>query len=175
METRIGQDDHRVGELGNQGVKMRVMDIGCGVVPGANQPPLVQDKTQFAAHNPPMIALPFFANLSWAASFPHRVDQLDPIAVCDTQHGRRREKAGGPRRVRLEEPCQASALWHLGKQRQVVAPQPAVERAGSSAFDGIQQGQRHDFTGIQFGVRVFWHIKHLLVYRVEQCDNKIWG
>jgi hypothetical protein len=22
---------------------------------------------------------------------------------------------------------------------------------------------------------VFWHIKHLLVYGVEQCDNKIWG
>jgi hypothetical protein len=22
---------------------------------------------------------------------------------------------------------------------------------------------------------VFWNLKHLLVYCVEQCDNKIWG
>src|ERR671937_738379 len=60
--------------------KMRVVDVGCRAVPGTNQPPLIQDETQFAPHNPPMIALPFFAHLRRAAPFPHRVDQLDPIA-----------------------------------------------------------------------------------------------
>ena len=66
MESRIGQNDHRVGKLGNQGVKMRVMDISCRAVPGANQSSLVQDETQLATPNPPMIALPFFAKGSGA-------------------------------------------------------------------------------------------------------------
>src|SRR5262249_17840978 len=77
--------------------------------------------------------------------------------------------------VRLEEPCQAGPLRHLGKQRQIVARQPAVEGAGPTAFDGMQQGQRHDFTGIQFGLGVLRNVEHFLVHRVEQCDNKIWG
>ena len=45
METRIGQDDHRVVKLGNQRLKMRVVDVCCGAVPGTDQPPLVQDTT----------------------------------------------------------------------------------------------------------------------------------
>ena len=122
-----------------------------------------------------MSALPLCAHLRRAAPCPPRVDHLDPVAVCDTQHGRRREKARGPRRVGREEPGQAGALRHLGKQRHGVAGQPARESPGSSAFDGIQQGQRHDCTGLQCGVRVFWYIQPLLVYRVEQGDNEIWG
>src|SRR5262245_51259666 len=39
----------------------------------------------------------------------------------------------------------------------------------------MQQGQRHDFTGIQFGLGVLRNVAHFLVHRVEQCDNKIWG
>src|SRR5262249_40498259 len=103
------------------------------------------------------------------------VNQLNPVAIGDAQHRWCRHKPRRPRRVRFAEPGQASALRHLGKQRQVVACQPAIEGPSPSAFEGIQQGQRHDCTGIQLGVRVFWYLKHLLVYRVEQCDNKIWG
>src|SRR5205823_7927884 len=46
---------------------------------------------------------------------------------------------------------------------------------GPAAFDSMQQGQRDDFAGIQFGLRVFRDLQHLLVHRVEQCDNKILG
>jgi hypothetical protein len=78
METRICQDDHRVGKLGNQRVEMCVVDVGCRAVPGTNQLSLVQDETQFAAHNPPMIALPFLpicaglrpVRLGWINSMP---------------------------------------------------------------------------------------------------------
>src|SRR5262247_1637505 len=175
MEPGIGQDDHRVGKLGNQRLKMRIVDVGGGAIPRTDQTPLVQDKTKFPTDNPSMITLAFLANLGRAASFPHGMDQLDPIGVRHSQHGGGGQKPGGPRRVRLEEPGQAGALRHLGKQRPVVARQPAIESPRPAAFDGIQQGQRHDFTGVEFGVRVFGNIQHLLVYRVEQCDNKIWG
>jgi hypothetical protein len=36
MEPRISEDDHDVGKPGNHGVKMRVVDIGGGIVPGTN-------------------------------------------------------------------------------------------------------------------------------------------
>src|SRR5206468_11157076 len=41
--------NHPVVKLGNQGVKMRVVDVGGGAVPRTDQPPLVQDATEFAA------------------------------------------------------------------------------------------------------------------------------
>ena len=128
-------------------LKMRVVDIGGGTVPRTNQPPLVQDKTELASDDPPMIALAFLADLRWATPFPHGVNQLNPVAVGDTQHRRCRHKPRCPRRVGRKEPGQAGALWHLGEQGQIIARQPPVERAHPSAFDGKQQGQGHDFTG----------------------------
>src|SRR5262249_51117134 len=70
-----------------------------------------------------------------AAPFPHEVDQLDPVGVRHPQHSGGSQKPGGPRCVGLEEPCQTSPLKHLGKQRPIVARQPAVEGAGSPTFD----------------------------------------
>src|SRR5438477_8771473 len=175
METGICQDNHLAVKLGNQGLKMRVVDVGCGAVPGTDQAPLVQDETEFAADNPAMITFAFLPNLGRAASFPHGVNQLDAIAVSDAQHRGRSQKARGPRGVGLEEPCQAGALGYLREQRYVIACQPAIEGPGPAAFDSMQQGQRDDFAGIQFGLRVFRDLQHLLVHRVEQCDNKILG
>ena len=69
MEPRICEDNHGIGKLGNQGLKMRVVDIGGGTVPRTNQRPLVQDKTELASDDPPMIALAFLADLRWATPF----------------------------------------------------------------------------------------------------------
>jgi hypothetical protein len=137
METRIDQDNHAVVTLDNQGVKMRGVDVRGGTVPGADQALLVHDETEFVTHNPPMIAFPLLAYLGQAASLPHGVDQRDALAVRHPQQRRRCQKAGGPRRVGLEEPGQAGPLRHLGKQRQRVARQPAIERAHPAAFDRI--------------------------------------
>ena len=65
--------------------------------------------------------------------------------------------------------------WHVGKQRQGVARQPAIAGPGPAAVDGRQQGQRHDFTGREGRFRVFWNVTHLLGHGVAQCNNKIWG
>ena len=46
MKPRIGQDNHLLVKLRNQRVKMRVVDIRRGAVPGADQAPLVQDNTE---------------------------------------------------------------------------------------------------------------------------------
>jgi hypothetical protein len=78
MEAGISQDNHLAVKLGNQELKMRVVDVGGGTILGTGQAPLVQDKTEFAADNPPMVPLPFLPNLGWAAPLTHGMDQLMP-------------------------------------------------------------------------------------------------
>src|SRR4030095_11605718 len=51
MEHRIRQDNHLTVKLGNQRLKMRVMDIGRGTIPGTDKAPLVQDKSKLSPHN----------------------------------------------------------------------------------------------------------------------------
>ena len=106
-ETRICQDNHLTVELSNQRLKMRIVDIGCRAIPRTDEAPLVQDETEFPTDNPAMVTLAFLANLRRAAAFPQGVDQLDPIGVRHAQHRGSGQKPRGPRRVRLEEPCQA--------------------------------------------------------------------
>ena len=60
---------------------MRVVDGGGGAVPGTDQAPLVQEETECAPDDPPMIPLPFLPHLSRAAPFAHGMDQRDPLAV----------------------------------------------------------------------------------------------
>ena len=175
MEAGICQDHHPVIKLGNQGVKMGVVHIGGGAVPGTHQAPLVQDEAELPADNPAMIALPLLAYLIGTPSFAHRVDQLDARGVRHAEHRGGGQKPCGPRRGRLQEPCQARTLRHVGKQRQGVARQPALEGAGPTTFDGIQQRQRHDFTRREFGVRMCGDLHPLLGHRIEQSDNTIWG
>ena len=141
MEPRICQDNHLAVTLGNQGVKMRVVDVGGGTVPGTHQPPLIQDETELPAHNPPMITLPFLAHLHDTAPFAHGVEQLDLISIRHAQYGRGCQKPGGPRRVGLEEPGQAGALGQMGKQGHVVTRQPAIEGPGPATFAGGRSAQ----------------------------------
>jgi hypothetical protein len=39
MKPRIGQDNHAVDNLADEGVKMGVVHVGGGTVPATNQPP----------------------------------------------------------------------------------------------------------------------------------------
>ena len=92
MEPCIGQDDHLLVKLRNQRVKIRVVDVRRGAVSGTDQAPLVQDNTELAAADPPLMALAFFANLRWATPFAHRMDQRNPICVYNAQHRWGRQK-----------------------------------------------------------------------------------
>src|SRR4029450_8578760 len=111
MKPRVRQDNHGVDNRGDQGVTIHVMDVRCPAAPGPDQPPLSQDKTALAAHDPPMITCPFLADLVQAASFPHRMDELHPIAVGDSQHRGRSQTRGRPCRVGLGPRKHARSLW----------------------------------------------------------------
>src|SRR3989442_1205990 len=87
MEASITQDYHALFTLPNQPLKGVIRDFGGGTRPPHDQPPLIEQQTEFAADNPAMIREAFAANLVGAPAFAHRVDELDPIRLDDAEHG----------------------------------------------------------------------------------------
>src|SRR6266568_67962 len=63
MEASITQDDHLVFPLANQPLKGVIGDIGGGACPPHDQPPLIEQQTEFTTDNPAMIRETFAAYL----------------------------------------------------------------------------------------------------------------
>src|SRR2546425_6925842 len=114
MEAGITQDNHLLLTLPNQPLKRVIRDIGGGTCPPHDQPPLIEQQTEFAADNPAMIGEAFVANLLRTAAFTHGMDQLDTIGVNDAEHGRGGQESPRPILMGCEETKEPGAL---GKPR----------------------------------------------------------
>src|SRR5438132_14367503 len=63
MKGRITQDNHLLFELPNEPLKGVICDISGGTLPRHDQPPLIEQQTQFAADNPTVIGEAFPTDL----------------------------------------------------------------------------------------------------------------
>ena len=129
--------------------------FGGGTRPPHDQPPLIEQETEFAPNNPAMIGKAFAANLAGTPAFAHRVDQLDTVGVNDAGHGRRRQEDPRPVLMGPEEAKEPGALGEAGKQRAIVARQPPVKCAVPDAFEGMEQPQGDDLTGPETSLGMF--------------------
>src|SRR5215471_9992960 len=77
--------------------------------------------------------------------------------------------------MRLEETKEPDALGEVGKQRAIVARQPAIERPIADAFESMQQAQGDHLTGPEMGLGMFGDRAHLLIDFIEQRRDKIHG
>src|SRR5262250_3006943 len=91
-----------------------------------------------------MVGQAFAANLPRAAAFAHGVDQFDAVGVNDPEHRRRSQESLRPILMRREEAKEPRPLGELGKQRAIVAGQPAIECPVAPAFEGMEQPQGDD-------------------------------
>ena len=82
--------------------------------PPHDQPPLIEQQTEFAANNPAMIGEAFAANLLGTTAFTHGMDQLNTLGVNDAEHGRGSQESPRPILMGLEETKEPGAL---GKPR----------------------------------------------------------
>jgi hypothetical protein len=117
----------------------------------------------------------FAADLLRAAAFADGVDELDAIGVNDTQHRRLSQESLCPILMGREEAKEPRPLGEVGKQRAIVAGQPAIEGPVAPAFEGMEQPQGDDLTGPEVGLVVFGDGAELLVDLVEQCRDKLAG
>jgi len=175
MEGGIAQDNHLLFKLPNQPLKGVIGDIGGGTRPPYNQPPLVQQQTQFAPDNPAMIGEAFAANLLETAALAHGVNQLDAVGVNDPQHRRSGQEDLRPVLMRPEEAKEAGALRELGKQRAIVAGQPPIKRAVAHPFKRMQQPQGDHLPGPQVRFRMFGDGAQLLIDLIKQRSDKLHG
>src|SRR5215467_11514812 len=81
MEAGVAQDNHLAFALSNEPLKRVIGDIGRVTGPPHDQPPLIEEQTEFPADNPAMIGEPFAADLLGTPAFAHGVDQFDTIRV----------------------------------------------------------------------------------------------
>jgi hypothetical protein len=114
MEAGVTQDNHALLKLPNQPLKGVIRDIRGVTVPPHDQPPLIEQQTEFAPDNPPMVGEAFPANLLRAATFTDGMDQLNAIGVNDPEHGRSSEEDLRPVVMRREEPKESGALGSWG-------------------------------------------------------------
>src|SRR6266853_563777 len=105
--------------------------------PNPRLTPLIEQQTECAADNPPMVRQAFAANLLRAAAFAHRMDQLNAIRVDDAEHSWGGQESPRPVLMGHEETKEPGALGKLRKQRPIVACQPAIEGPVAHAFEGM--------------------------------------
>ena len=167
MEGRITQDDHASIDLANQPLKGVICHIGRATVPPHHQAILVHQQAELAPDNPAMVGQTFPTNLLRAAALVHGVDQLDAIDVDDAEHGRRGQEDLGPVLMGPEEAKKAGSLGESGKQRPIVARQPAIKRPVADACERMQQAQGDHLTGLEVGLGVFGPVMQLFIDVVE--------
>jgi len=137
MEAGVTQDDHPSINLLNEPLKGVVRDIGGGTRPPHDQPPLIEEETQFPPDDPAMIGEAFAADLLRAAAFAHGVDQLHAIRVDDPEDRRGGQERPRPVLMGREETKEPGALGKPRKQGPIVARQPAIEGAVADAFERV--------------------------------------
>src|SRR5262249_60943185 len=135
----ITQDNHLLLTLPNQPLKRIICDIGRGTCPPHDQPPLLEQPTEFAADNPAMLGEAFAAYLVGTPACAHGVDQLDAIRVDDAEYGRGGQESPRPVLMGLEETKEPGALGQARKQRPISARQPPREGAVAHAFERMQE------------------------------------
>src|SRR5215831_13339165 len=175
MEAGVTQDNHPSVHVLNEPLKGVIGDIRGGTRPPHDQPPLIEQQTEFAADNPPMVGEAFAADLLGAAAFAHRMDQLDTIGIDDAEHGWSGQESLRPVLMSLQKTKEPRPLGQAGKQRPIVACQPAIEGPVAHAFERMQQPQGDHFAGPEVGLGMFGDRAQLLINLIEQRSDKLSG
>src|SRR5215813_2727671 len=103
MEAGVAQDYHLLLTLSNQPLKRVIGDIGRVTGPPHDQPPLIEQQTEFATNNPAVVRHAFPADLLRAPTLSDGMDELDAIGVDDAEHGWRGQEDLRPVVMGLEE------------------------------------------------------------------------
>jgi len=151
MQGRITQDNHRFFNLANEPWKGVIRNIGRGPVPPHTQPPLMQEETPCPADHPAMVRHACAADLLGTAAFAARLDQLAAVGVNAPKPGRSGQEDLRPVLMGLQKTQEPGALGAAGKQRPLVARQPAIQGPVPPTFEGMQQAHGDALPGPEVG------------------------
>src|SRR5262245_14116134 len=175
MKTGVAQDNHLLFELPNEPLKGIVRHIGCVTCPTHDQPPLIEQQTEFAADDPAVIRHAFAADLLRTAAFADGVNELNAIGIDHPQHRWGGQEGLRPVVMGPQEAKEAGALGEVGKQRPIIPRQPAIEGPVAPALEGMQEPQGHHFTGPETGLGVFGDVGYLVRDLAKYGRDKLDG
>jgi hypothetical protein len=87
VKTAVGQDHHLVLKLADQAMERCIGGIRRGILPGHNQPILIEDVGNHCPNDLAMVRHSLATNLAIRPVFAPRMPQLDAIAIGDAQDG----------------------------------------------------------------------------------------
>ncbi len=173
VKAAVTQHNHLLGVLFQQRMKLCIIDVGGIALPIHHQGFGIEERNEFGANDPAMIAFAFLADLLVASPFASRMQQFEGVAVTDAQHGGGREKAARPVLMRGQSAKQASAVRQPGKQGLEVALEPTIKSTLPDAFERMEQTDGHQFTGMEVGLRMFGNFFHGVIRAAKQLGDKI--
>lgn len=124
-EAKIAQDNGFLVELVSHMTKMLVMAVGRIPVPTDYFTPVIDQPAQLNPDYPATIRLTFLAYLLLTASFSHRMDQFNPIAIDDGEEGGVCQQILTPVAMRAQRSLNAAPVGQLDEQGLEIAFQPA--------------------------------------------------
>jgi len=136
---------------------------------------MIEHEAQFTAHNPTFVRQSLPANLLFAASFSTGMDEFHAVGVNQPNEAGVSHEMLGQMAMSVEEPEQASAMGQFRKQSQVIPYQPAVKGSIAHPFEGKQDSNGHDFTGVELALDVLSGIGHSVINAAKQFSDEIYG
>ena len=115
FEAFVAQNDHLVLEIFDEAVEGGVVQGATSASPMHDLALVVTHNGKFGSHNPAPVALALTCDLTLAAAFSQRMNQLDAIAVTHPEKARLGQKTPRQARVLLQQTKQTSALWKMRK------------------------------------------------------------
>lgn len=174
MDPFIAQDNHLPVKLLEQGMKGGIRGIGSRTVPGHYQPQVIEQQAELAPHNPALIGFPSPADLLGTTPLTEGVDQLNAIAIHDSQHGGGgRQEPVRPGVMGGKQAQETRTVRQARKQWSQVIARPAVDRSRTAAFESKEDAQPDHLTGLQTGLPMFGDGFHHFVYPIEQLTDKV--
>jgi len=154
-------------------MEVLIMDMHRGPVPGHHLARVIQQPAQLDAYTPSAFIFAFLAHLLGTAPLADGNEQFNGITIDHREETGRSQQPITPILMGLQQALQTGALRQSSKQVRIIATQPAIEGAKVPTFQGKQDTNRHQFTGIQGSLGVFRHVFHLIVDNAKNLNENV--
>ena len=174
-EAIVGQDNAPPVHLFNDRMEVLIRDIHGVPIPGNHFALLIEQTAQLDADTPAAFILALLPHLLGAAAFSDGKEQFNGIAVDHREETWHSQYLITPVLAGSEQTQQPTAIGQTREQMSIVPIEPAIKHPEIHAFQGEQDDNCQQLTGIQFGLTVFGHGFRLIIDKAKNLNDNVFG
>jgi hypothetical protein len=175
MKALVRQSDGVAIKARSKRGKVLVMHVGGLPIPGDNLAAAIEQPAEFDADDPAMATVAFPSPLVWAAARAPGMDQFDAVRVDHGKAGGSSQKLLRPGLVCAQRAQETRAVGQSGKERLLVAREPAIQAAEAAAFKRAEQPECDELARPQLGLRMFGARTEAIIDEAEEVCEKLIG